>query len=431
MFRLEFCLLIIISFISYLYISSGENNSPLHKVFSYILAVMFIHLIFDTITIYTVNHLDTVPVILNDIFHRFFIGTMVLETYLFYQYIEKLIEEDSGIKVKTGNKALVSLIIFEIAVLVLPVHYAITPLGNYSDGIHASVCYISVGVYLFMCCYNLFRHYSSIQNNKKFAIALSLFIEVSISLLQAFNPTWLISSMGMTLIILAFYLVLENPDIYKAELVESRMSLLYLKSQINPHFLYNTLDSIRIEAELNDDPKTAKLLMKLVTFFRLSVKENSAMVDVENEVELIENYMDLMCYRYPSLKFNVDCDPELLSIKVPNFIIQPLLENSLKYGLKNKAYCGNVNVVVARSDDKTFNIIIEDDGTGMDEKTMNRVNNMLSDYKKLDMNNKSIGILNVQKRVKMLCGPQFGLSFFNNEKGGLTATLTLPLREDE
>ena len=88
-------------------------------------------------------------------------------------------------------------------------------------------------------------------------------------------------------------------------------------------------------------------------------------------------------------------------------------------------------MVVARSDDKTFNIIIEDDGTGMDEKTMNRVNNMLSDYKKLDMNNKSIGILNVQKRVKMLCGPQFGLSFFNNEKGGLTATLTLPLREDE
>lgn len=431
MFRLEFCLLIIIGFISYLYISSGDNNSSLHKVFSYILAVMFVHLIFDTITIYTVNHLDTVPVILNDIFHRFFIGTMVLETYLFYRYIEKLIEEDSGIKVKTGNKALVSLIIFEIAVLVLPVHYAITPLGNYSDGIHASVCYISVGVYLFICCYNLFRHYSSIRNNKKFAIALSLFIEVSISLLQAFNPTWLISSMGMTLIILAFYLVLENPDIYKAELVESRMSLLYLKSQINPHFLYNTLDSIRIEAELNDDPKTAKLLMKLVTFFRLSVKENSAMVDVENEVELIENYMDLMCYRYPSLKFNIDCDPELLSIKVPNFIIQPLLENSLKYGLKNKAYCGSVNVVVARSDDKTFNIIIEDDGTGMDEKTMNRVDNMLSDYKKLDMNNKSIGILNVQKRVKMLCGPRYGLSFFNNEKGGLTATLNLPLREDE
>ena len=98
MFRLEFCLLIIICFISYLYISSADNSSPLHKVFSYILAVMFVHLIFDMITIYTVNHLDSVPIILNDIFHRFFIGTMVLETYLFYQYIEKLIEEDSGIK---------------------------------------------------------------------------------------------------------------------------------------------------------------------------------------------------------------------------------------------------------------------------------------------------------------------------------------------
>lgn len=122
MFRLEFCLLIIICFISYLYISSADNSSPLHKVFFYILAVMFVHLIFDMITIYTVNHLDSVPIILNDIFHRFFIGTMVLETYLFYQYIEKLIEEDSGIKLKTGNKALISLIIFEIAVLILPVH---------------------------------------------------------------------------------------------------------------------------------------------------------------------------------------------------------------------------------------------------------------------------------------------------------------------
>ena len=254
---------------------------------------------------------------------------------------------------------------------------------------------------------------------------------MSISLLQAFNPTWLISSMGMTLIILAFYLVLENPDIYKAELVESRMSLLYLKSQINPHFLYNTLDSIRIEAELNNDPKTAKLLMKLVTFFRLSVKENASLVDVENEVELIENYMELMCYRYPSLKFNVNCDPELLSVKVPNFIIQPLLENSLKYGLKNKAYSGSVNVDIVKAGEKSFNIIIEDDGTGMDEKTMNRVKNMLCDYKKFDMNNKSIGILNVQKRVKMLCGRQYGLSYFNNDKGGLTATLTLPIREYE
>ena len=66
MFRLEFCLLIIICFISYLYISSADNSSPLHKVFSYILAVMFVHLIFDMITIYTVNHLDSVPIILND-----------------------------------------------------------------------------------------------------------------------------------------------------------------------------------------------------------------------------------------------------------------------------------------------------------------------------------------------------------------------------
>ncbi len=189
-------------------------------------------------------------------------------------------------------------------------------------------------------------------------------------------------------------------QIIEEQQAKRKSELKALQSQINPHFLYNTLDSIRIEAELNNDPKTAKLLMKLVTFFRLSVKENASLVDVENEVELIENYMELMCYRYPSLKFNVNCDPNLLSVKVPNFIIQPLLENSLKYGLKNKAYSGSVNVDIVKAGEKSFNIIIEDDGTGMDEKTMNRVENMLCDYKKFDMNNKSIGILNVQKRVK-------------------------------
>lgn len=427
MFRLEICLFIIVSFISYLYISSKGVKGKLHHIFSWILVVMLFHLIFDGITVYTVNHLDTVPKLINDIFHRFFIGSMILEVYLFYCYIELLIEEDTGVKQVTSTKAAIMLIVFEIAVVLLPVHYAQTPLGNYSDGIHASLCYFAVGIYLFLCSYILFRHFTSIRNNKKIAILMALIIEIVISILQAFNPTWLISSMGMTLIVLAFYLTLENPDIYKAELVEQKMSMLYLKSQINPHFLYNTLDSIRIEAELNNDYKVSSLLKKLVNFFRLTTKEKEQMVDIEVELDILESYMDLMCFRYPELSYSVDISAELLSMQVPNFILQPLVENCLKYGLKEKGYKGSIHISI-KKESNNLKIVIKDSGIGMDEKTMLKVDDMLKNYYEYKDFKNSIGILNVQKRIKLLCGKDYGLSYRNIE-GGLLTIIDLPLME--
>ncbi len=176
----------------------------------------------------------------------------------------------------------------------------------------------------------------------RFAIGAALAIEVCVSLLQGANPTWLISGMGLTLMTLSFYLILENPDILRAELTEQKMSMLYLKSQVNPHFLYNTLDTIRIQAQLNDEKQVANLLMRLVDFFRLSVKVDRQMVALDDELELLEAYMELMCYRYPELVCNYDIDLDLGGVLVPNFILQPIVENSLLHGLKNKGYRGEV-----------------------------------------------------------------------------------------
>lgn len=84
--------------------------------------------------------------------------------------------------------------------------------------------------------------------------------------------------MGTTLMTLSFYLTLENPDILRSELTEQKMSMLYLKNQVNPHFLYNTLDTIRIQAQLGGDAQVAQLLMRLVNFFRRSVKVDRPML---------------------------------------------------------------------------------------------------------------------------------------------------------
>ena len=318
----------------------------------------------------------------------------------------------------------------EAGVMLLPVHYAVTPLGNYSDGIHANVCYVSVAFYLLLCAGLLLGNWKRIHRKKRFAIGAALAIELSVSVLQGRHHTWLISSMGITLMTLAFYLTLENPDILRSELTEQKMSMLYLKSQVNPHFLYNTLDTIRIQAQLNGDETVASLLMRLVDFFRRSVKVDQPLVTLEDELELIEVYLDLMCVRYPALDCRISVEPELYDAQVPNFILQPLVENSLLHGLKNKGYRGMLEVL-AQKEGQTLLILVKDSGSGFAEGKKQEIDEMLRCYDTCEpkLTGNSIGALNVQKRIKLLCGKAYGPSYDENELGGVTARLTFPWKE--
>lgn len=428
---MEIALILILVFVAYVYFSAGRKYTPLHRTFSILLVALIIHLVFDAATVYTVNHLDTVPRLLNDILHRIFIGSMSLIVYLFYHYMAILVDEGTGKFRWLNLAAKIYLVVAAVATVVLPIHYAVTPQGNYSDGIHAEVCYVSTAFYLLLCAWMLLVNWKEIEQKKKFAIGVALLIMIFVSLLQAFHPTWLISGMGMTLMTLAFYLTLENPDILRAELTEQKMSMLYLKSQVNPHFLYNTLDAIRIQAQLNGDRKVADLLMRLVDFFRLSVKVDRQMVELDDELELLEAYMELMCYRYPKLECEYEIDPDLGGVKVPNFILQPIVENSLLHGLKNKGYQGKVRIVAQKlpENEKRMEIQVMDTGSGFAEGKKEKIDRMLLQYDrqapKLEGN--SIGILNVQKRIKYLCGQDCGLWYTENTDGGVTAHMRLPI----
>lgn len=432
MLRMEIALFLVLAFVAYMYFSAEKKYTRLHRTFSVLLVVMLFHLVLDGITVYTVNHLDTVPAVLNAAFHRLFIGTMIFCFFLFYQYIAILVEEETGSPRRLDTAARVYLVISELGAMLLPVHYAVTPQGNYSDGIHVVFCYISVAFYFFLGTGLLLIHWKKIEKKKKMAIGIASLIELVGTTLQGFHHTWLISGMGLTLITLAFYLILENPDILRAELTEQKMSMMYLKSQVNPHFLYNTLDTIRIQAQLNGDNKVAELLMRLVDFFRLSVKVDCPMVSLDDEMELLEAYMELMCYRYPSLRCEYDIDPDLGGAQVPNFILQPLVENSLLHGLKNKGYRGEVTLSAQRTKEGNMEIQIRDTGSGFSEGKKAVIDEMLGSYAKQapKLTGNSIGILNVQKRIKLLCGREYGLWYTENEEGGVTAHILLPLREE-
>ena len=433
MIRMEIALFLVLAFVALNYFTAERRYSRLHRTFALLLVTVLVNLVFDGVTVYTVNHLDAVPELLNEILHRIFIGSMVFAMYLFYEYISLLVEEETGRPRRYNLAARIYLGLAMLGVLLLPVHYAVTPQGNYSDGIHMQVCYVSVAVFLILCTGILLRNWRKIDPKKKRTISIALGIELLVAVLQGFNHTWLISGMGLTLMTISFYLTLENPDILRAELTEQKMGMLYLKSQVNPHFLYNTLDAIRIQAQLNGDKKVADLLMRLVDFFRLSVKVNRQMVALDEELELLEAYMELMCYRYPELEVKYDVDPDLGGALVPNFILQPIVENSLLHGLKNRGYRGEVAISAHMKGREHFEIQVRDSGSGFDAESKARVDELLAHYNrqapKLEGN--SIGVLNVQKRIKLLCGKDCGLSYTENPDGGVTAHLLLRIVEED
>ena len=391
---------------------------------------MQIHLLFDAATVYTVNHLDTVPPLLNAQLHRAFIGSMVLAVFLFYQYISILVEEETGRPRRLDRAAKLFLLLALLGDMLLPIHYAQTPAGNYSDGIHVVVCYLSVLYDLILCVGLLLGNWKDMDAKKRGVIAFALMIQLGVTVLQAINPTWLIGGMGLTLMTMAFYLTLENPAILRSELTEQRMSMLYLKSQINPHFLYNTLDSIRIRAQLSGDKEVADLLMRLVDFFRLSVKTNKQMVSLDEELELLEAYMELMCSRYPQLQVEYDIDSDLSDVLVPNFILQPIVENSLLHGLKNKGYRGHITISAQRCG-ADLELRVRDSGSGFAPGMKEKIDQMLLYYDRPSQSQGSgVGLLNVKKRIKLLCGRAYGLTYTENPDGGVTAHLLLPLGKE-
>ena len=431
MIRMEIALFLVVAFVAVIYFTSERKDTPLHRTFFALLCVTLFHLVFDTITVITVNNLESVPVFLNDIFHRLFIGSMIVIFYLFYRYIAILVDEENGKKMKFDLFAKIYLIPALIADLVLPITYTVTPDGNYSDGIYVAVCYLSVMVFFAMGTFLFLYNWKVLQKRKRMAIGIACSVELIGTIVQGIHHEWLTSGMGITLITLAFYLILENLDILRAELFEQKMSMLYLKSQINPHFLYNTLDTIRIQAQINGDNKVSDLLMRLVDFFRMSVKMNRQVVELDDEIDVLEAYMELMCYRYPGIECEYDIDPELGNEKVPNFILQPIVENSLLHGLKEVGYNGRVKICARRVNEKMFEISVSDSGIGFREGVGEKIEDMLKYYERYEakLEGNSIGILNIQKRIKLLCGKEYGLSYTENSDCGVTAHIYLPVCE--
>lgn len=214
-------------------------------------------------------------------------------------------------------------------------------------------------------------------------------------------------------------LITENKEM---EREKHELEFKNLQTQINPHFIYNTITSIRWMASLSGAENVADALISLVRLLHPVFKDNKIMWTLKEEVDYIENYIELMKLRYgSSVSFTICVWTEMEEIKLPRFILQPILENCFEHAIRTD---GSLRInVTMQEDDKRLIIIIEDNGNGIDDRKLKELNSLFEGVESDNLINNDggyarIGLNNVNKRLKLCYGVNSGLKIDSNSEGG-------------
>lgn len=182
-----------------------------------------------------------------------------------------------------------------------------------------------------------------------------------------------------------------------------------LQEQIHPHFLYNTLYSIIQLCELKKPEKASEMLTALATFYRIGLNGGENIITVEKELEHVKNYLFIQHFRYSDLfNYTIDCDTEILKCQIPKMSLQPLVENAIYHGIKQKHEFGNICILGGTYDGENAYLEVHDDGPGIDEMHLEEIRACFCDD--ISGENKvSFGLKNVDSRIKFEFGRQYGL----------------------
>ena len=199
-----------------------------------------------------------------------------------------------------------------------------------------------------------------------------------------------------------------------------------LQSQINPHFLYNTLDSIIWMAEGKKNEEVVLMTASLARLLRQSISNEDEVVPIANEVEYARGYLTIQKMRYKDkLEFQIEVDSSILYIPLIKLVLQPIIENAIYHGLKYKESKG---LLIIKGFMKDGNAVLQviDDGVGMDEETLAHI----YDKHKVNYHSNGVGVYNVQKRLKLYYGEDYGITYTSELGKGTTATITIPGRQE-
>lgn len=223
------------------------------------------------------------------------------------------------------------------------------------------------------------------------------------------------------------------------DLNKRQAQYLALQNQINPHFLYNTLESIRGEALIAGLDGVADMTEALAKFFRYTITKVENLVSVEEELDNCETYFGIQKYRFGDrLKLHIEYDPDeyekIMNCRIPKLTLQPILENSIIHGTELKLGAGNLYIRFACTEDRLI-ICVSDDGVGMDEEKLAALNRKLG--RANDSLNSSeeekggIALVNVNNRIHLIFGDEYGMHVYSVPQRGTDVKITIPLTEND
>ena len=198
----------------------------------------------------------------------------------------------------------------------------------------------------------------------------------------------------------------ENYDI-QISLKNAKLDMMI--SQVNPHFLFNTLQLLQTEIVYGDPKVSNSIILSLGNLFRYSTSKTDAVVQIRDEVNFTRDYLSICKKHYDdNLSINIDIDESLLGFMTPKFIIQPIVENSIKHGFSGTPYKNSITIK-GYMEGYTIHFIIEDDGSGMNESQLERIRLSLDSDRRL-ADESGIGLKNIHQRIRILFGEQYGLT---------------------
>ncbi|MCM3440446.1 sensor histidine kinase [Metabacillus halosaccharovorans] len=202
-----------------------------------------------------------------------------------------------------------------------------------------------------------------------------------------------------------------------------------LQAQVNPHFLFNTLNSIRLKITMNGDNENAKLIQSLSSLLRMTITRNNEFVTLHEEIEVVHHYVKLMIFRQQyNIETNCDLASNVLLEEVPRFFLQPIIENSIIHGFNQKG--GVIDISACLVEDSMV-ISVKDNGKGMtDERLHHLQSHYLTTENHEEMGKKAsltgIGISNVYQRLKLIYGDEFQMNIISQEAKGTEITFYIP-----
>ncbi len=210
-----------------------------------------------------------------------------------------------------------------------------------------------------------------------------------------------------------------------------------MQSQINPHFLYNTLDSIRGQALEDGSPTTAEMTGALSSLFRYTVSQKKEIVTLEDEIKCVETYIQIQQYRYQNkfrlIKAYDSADDMLMEYPVPKLVLQPIIENCIYHGLRQKSENCVIKIHIYTTQAHFF-ISVSDNGVGMDKARLKHMNDCFQGdvytvNQGIDSKYHSTGValINVNSRIRLIYGDNYGLTVYSSPGIGTETLITLPL----